>query len=162
MSVSLHPASPWLQVPALWMAQRYPGLKPLGSYIEDLLARLDMLASWDKSGQPAALWISGFFFTPSFTTAVLQNYACQHKLPIDEIEFDFEVLAGCRWVAKSRQLAESQPKVRQWDKKAAIFKQAWLQVQRHILTPTQAWVEHGIPVAINPCFILLSCVAGAR
>ena len=137
MSVSLHPASPWLQVPALWLAQSYPSLKPLGSYIEDLLARLDMLASWDKSGQPAAFWISGFFFTPSFTTAVLQNYARQHKLPIDEIGFDFEVLdsavsaitkppadgayihglflEGSRWDAKSRQLAESQPKVRQWD-----------------------------------------------
>lgn len=102
-----------------------------------------MLASWDKSGQPAAFWISGFFFTPSFTTAVLQNYARQHKLPIDEIGFDFEVLdsavsavtkppadgayihglflEGCRWDAKSRQLAESQPKVRQGDVGAAFF-----------------------------------------
>ena len=60
---------------------------------------------------------------------------------------------GCRWDGKSRQLAESQPKVRQGDAGPAVFKQAGLQVHRRILKPRQAWFEHAMPVTTNPCFI---------
>ncbi len=66
------PPLPPTQVPALWLAQSFPSLKPLASYMQDLHARLSMLATWAKTSQPPAFWISGFFFTPSFTTAVLQ------------------------------------------------------------------------------------------
>ncbi|GAX77074.1 hypothetical protein CEUSTIGMA_g4520.t1 [Chlamydomonas eustigma] len=121
------------KVPALWLSQSYPSLKPLGSYVNDLLSRLGMLSKWLDEGQPNAFWISGFFFTPSFTTAVLQNFARQHKLPIDEIGFEFEIMSGtldsyneapvdgayihglflegCTWDEESKQLSESHPKV---------------------------------------------------
>ncbi|KAL6751111.1 dynein heavy chain 5 [Haematococcus lacustris] len=120
-------------VPALWRAKSFPSLKPLASYVKDLLARLLMLQDWYDYGQPPVFWISGFFFTPSFTTAALQNYARRHKLPIDSVGYEFVMmgtdpaayllppldgvyihglfLEGCGWDAVSKQLCESTPKV---------------------------------------------------
>jgi dynein heavy chain len=78
-------------------------------------------------------WLPGFFFTPSFTTAALQNYARRKHLAIDSVGFDFEAvgmdpaaiskpppdgvyvhgmfLEGCGWDAAKSRLAESAPKV---------------------------------------------------
>eukprot|EP00955_Chlamydomonas_euryale_P033747 349632-Chlamydomonas_euryale.AAC.5 len=122
------------KVPQLWLAQSYPSLKTLASYMADLVARVKWFRDWADHGQPAMFWISGFFFTPSFTTAVLQNFARQQRLPIDEIGFDYEILSdvasspsrappngayiygmyldGCQWDSRRKELAESQPKAR--------------------------------------------------
>jgi dynein heavy chain, axonemal len=84
-------------------------------------------------GKPPIFWISGFFFVQSFLTAGLQNYARKHRIPIDTVTYDHEMLSqdeteyteapdagvcvhgmfleGCGWDAGSRQLCESQPKV---------------------------------------------------
>lgn len=45
-----------------------------------------------QNGAPPAFWLPGFFFTPSFTTAALQDYARQAHIPIDTVTFDFETL----------------------------------------------------------------------
>ena len=77
------------RVPSLWIAKSYPSMKPLGSYITDLIERLHMLNKWIEQGPPAVFWISGFYFTHAFLTGVKQNFARQHKVPIDTVTFDY-------------------------------------------------------------------------
>ena len=79
------------RVPPAWHAAGYPSLKPLGSWVADLVARIAFFDTWVREGPPDAFWISGFFFTQAFLTGQLQNYARKTHLPIDTIEFDFEV-----------------------------------------------------------------------
>ena len=94
--VSTSLANGW--VPKAWAKVGYPSLKPLSSWVPDLLARVAFFQDWVDNGAPSVYWISGFFFTQSFLTGTLQDYARKHQVPIDTIGFDFDVRRGLRGV----------------------------------------------------------------
>ncbi len=80
------------KVPELWMKISYSSCKTLISYIEDLKKRIEFFNEWIDKGKPAVFWISGFYFTQSFLTACLQEFARRQQLPIDTLIFSSEVI----------------------------------------------------------------------
>jgi len=161
------------QVPKLWAAVAYPSLKPLGSWVNDLLARLEFLQDWMDSGKPPAkYWISGFFFTQAFITGTKQNFARKHGHPIDQVDFDFAVLTpeeegranrrpddgayiygmfadGARWDADDHCLAESKPK-----ELFTAIPMIWLKINQTKLIPGVEGTDPGgtAHVYICPCY----------
>ncbi|XP_060586003.1 dynein axonemal heavy chain 6-like [Ruditapes philippinarum] len=78
-------------VPTMWANAAYPSLKPLGSWVQDLVYRCAFIDNWIQHGIPKSFWLSGFFFPQGFLTGTLQNYARKYNLPIDHLSFKYHV-----------------------------------------------------------------------
>jgi dynein heavy chain len=77
-------------VPDHW-GHVYPSEKPLGSWMRDLILRIEQLSNWAVTGQqPLIFWPSGFSFPTGFLTAVLQTCARAHTIPIDALSWEFQ------------------------------------------------------------------------
>lgn len=77
------------QVPKMWADRGFLSLKPLSSWLEDLIKRVNFLSEWVANGTPKVFWISGLFFPQAFITGMLQNYARKEVIAIDKVSFDF-------------------------------------------------------------------------
>lgn len=73
------------RVPLPWKKVSYPSLKPLSSWFEDYLKRVQFMRSWIDQGPPESYWVSGFFFTQSFLTGTKQDFSRKNKIPIGSL-----------------------------------------------------------------------------
>jgi len=80
------------QVPEIWSRKAYLSLKPLFSWFADLIKRTEFMRTWLMQGQPHTFWLPGFFFPQGFMTGSLQTFARKYKVPIDKLNFGFNVL----------------------------------------------------------------------
>ncbi len=72
-------------VPPSWRNLAYPSLRPLGSWLSNLLARCTQLTEWTADlGLPKVVWLSGLFNPQSFLTAVMQTTARRNDWPLDK------------------------------------------------------------------------------
>ena len=143
------------QVPDLWAGKAYPSLKPLSSWVLDLLERIAFIQKWIDRGPPPVYWISGLFFPQAFLTGTLQNYARKQGCAIDTVQWNFNVrdhmtydntdappedgcyitgffLEGARWDHETHLLAESRPKELYTD-----FPLMWLEPAKDRVAPRE-------------------------
>lgn len=120
------------KVPPAWENAGYPCLKPLPSWVEDFVGRIDFMGKWLHDGPRPAYWLSGFFFPQGFMTAVKQTYSRTHAIAVDTLRIASEMtgleahdvteapengayiyglfMEGGRFCREKMQMAESQPR----------------------------------------------------
>lgn len=82
-----------LKVPKLW-GSTYPSLKPLGSWMRDLGARVDFFSSWIDDALPVCWWLPAMTYPTGFLTAVLQVSARLNGVSIDTLSYETPVLVS--------------------------------------------------------------------
>ncbi len=120
------------KVPVMWVKVGYPSLKPLSSWVPDLIRRVEFISNWLYNGPPKTFWLPSFFFPQGFMTATLQTYARKTQTPIDTLAFRTHILdhfeedvneaaedgvkihglffQGAKWDFKKKMVEDSDPK----------------------------------------------------
>lgn len=80
-----------LKVPRSW-ASTYPSIKPLGTWMVDLIKRCSQLQDWSFNELPKHFWLPGFTYPTGFLTAVLQTAARSNGVAIDALSWEFPIL----------------------------------------------------------------------
>jgi len=76
------------KVPLMWEKVGYPSLKPLGSWMKDLILRIEFMSDWLYNGPQLSYWVPAFFFPQGFMTAAMQQYARRTDIAIDTLGFN--------------------------------------------------------------------------
>ena len=120
-------------VPPSWVRVAWPSMRPLGSWVINMLQRVLQLSDWTADmGLPRVVWLSGLFNPQSFLTAVMQTTARRNEWALDRTVVITEVtkkqvediqvasrdgafihgltLEGARWDDKTGMLDDSKPK----------------------------------------------------
>ena len=71
----------------------YPSMMPFSSPVNDFIKKMELLQNQINKGIPTTFWISAFYFTHSFLTGILQNYARKNNIAIDELVFDITFMS---------------------------------------------------------------------
>jgi len=80
------------RVPGSWADRAWPSLRPLSSWLADVLARFRQLDAWTGDlNTPKVTWLSGLFNPQAFLTAVMQVTARKNELPLDKLVTAVEV-----------------------------------------------------------------------
>jgi dynein heavy chain len=121
------------KVPQNWQSVAYPSLRPLASWVRDLIKRVEFINEWLVSGPRPSYWLSAFFFPQGFMTAALQTYARKTRTPIDTLRYRTDIstkhssditempangvnihglfLQGAKWDWTTSRIEESDPEV---------------------------------------------------
>merc|ERR1711943_84117 len=73
------------KVPTNWNKVSFATLKTLGSWVKDLVFRVDFMKTWLHKGQ-------AFCFPQRFMTGTLQTFARKYMVAVNTLSFKFEVL----------------------------------------------------------------------
>jgi dynein heavy chain len=80
------------QVPPLWERVSFASMKTLGSWNKDLVFRVAFMQKWLVDGQPPYFPLNLFFFPQGFMTGAVQTFARKYLVPVNKLNFAFEVL----------------------------------------------------------------------
>jgi len=80
------------RTPSLWLSYSYLSMKPLSSYVIDLVDRLSFIRTWSESGIPIVFWLPGFFCMQCFLIGTLRQFAQRNMCTLDMLEHDFRIL----------------------------------------------------------------------
>lgn len=79
-------------VPPVWTkGVGYPSLKPLSSWYEDMLLRVEFFRDWIEHGSPISFWMPSMYFPQGFLTSVLQGYSRANIVPVDVLGYEVQV-----------------------------------------------------------------------
>ena len=81
------------RVPETWESVSFASMRPLGSWMVNLMDRYNQLNDWYETQEiPKVAWLSGFFNPQSFLNAVMQTTARRTKSPLDKMVLVTDVL----------------------------------------------------------------------
>jgi dynein heavy chain len=80
------------KLPSNWTKVSFATLKTLGSWIKDLLGRVEFFHTWIIDGQPATFPLPAFFFPQGFMTGTLQTFARKYMVPVNTLVFKFHIM----------------------------------------------------------------------